>query len=71
MDDLSVSSYHYDGFPVVEVSGELDFETREQLGKRLHKAISTHNPAHVTVHLNGLEFCDAPGRPVGTRTGQK
>lgn len=77
MDYLSVSSYHYDGFPVIEVSGELDFETREQLGKRLHKVISTHNPAHVIVHVNGLEFCDAAGlavlgaahRQAGQRSG--
>ncbi|MGW6395083.1 STAS domain-containing protein [Streptomyces sp. NPDC055103] len=64
MDYLSVSSYRYDGWPVVEASGELDVATRGQLRLRLHEVIAAHSPANVVVDLSGVEFCDAAGLSV-------
>ncbi|WP_431945160.1 STAS domain-containing protein [Actinacidiphila sp. bgisy167] len=64
MDPLTVSSCHCDGWPVVEVAGELDISTAHLLGDHLEDVIAVHRPAHVVLDLSRLEFCDASGLSV-------
>ncbi|MER5960617.1 STAS domain-containing protein [Streptomyces sp. NPDC001893] len=64
MDWLRVSSRRHKGWTVVEVSGELDVATRNQLGDHLEEVIAAHTPARVVLDMSQLEFCDASGLSV-------
>ncbi|MET7845124.1 hypothetical protein ABZT45_42635 [Streptomyces sp. NPDC005356] len=52
MDWLRVSSHRHEGWTVVEVSGELDVATRNQLGDHLEEVIAERTPARVRVQVN-------------------
>ncbi|MET7520712.1 STAS domain-containing protein [Streptomyces sp. NPDC005480] len=64
MDWLRVSSRRHGGWTVVEVSGELDIATQNQLGDHLEEVIAERTPAQVVVDMSGLDFCDASGLSV-------
>ncbi|MFD7781254.1 STAS domain-containing protein [Streptomyces sp. NPDC059753] len=64
MDWLRMSSRRHKGWTVVEVSGELDVATRNQLGDHLEEVIAAHTPARVVLDMSQLDFCDASGLSV-------
>ncbi|MCX5443810.1 MULTISPECIES: STAS domain-containing protein [unclassified Streptomyces] len=64
MDWLRVSSRRHEGWTVVEVSGELDVATGNQLGDHLEEVIAERTPARVVLDMSGLDFCDASGLSV-------
>ncbi|WP_432168182.1 STAS domain-containing protein [Streptomyces sp. bgisy031] len=64
MDWLRVTSRRHEGWTVVEVSGELDVDTRNQLGDHLVEVIAAHTPARVVLDMSQLDFCDASGLSV-------
>ncbi|MFE2993193.1 STAS domain-containing protein [Streptomyces sp. NPDC059262] len=64
MDWLSVSSRRHGEWTLVEVSGELDVATRNQLGDHLEEVIAERTPARVVLDMSGLDFCDASGLSV-------
>ncbi|WP_051713413.1 STAS domain-containing protein [Spirillospora albida] len=49
------------GWPVVTVTGEVDFSNADVLGDRLAEATRWHTPPHLAVDLSELEFCDSSG----------
>ncbi|MEK0099639.1 STAS domain-containing protein [Streptomyces sp. A475] len=59
-----MTSRRHEGWTVVEVSGELDGATRNQLGDHLEEVIAAHTPAQVVLDMTGLDFCDASGLSV-------
>ncbi|GAA1265861.1 MULTISPECIES: STAS domain-containing protein [Streptomyces] len=64
MDWLRVSSRRHEGWTVVEVSGELDVATGNQLGDHLAEVIAERTLARVVLDMSGLDFCDASGLSV-------
>ncbi|OAH09778.1 STAS domain-containing protein [Streptomyces jeddahensis] len=64
MEPLKISSHRRDTWEVVEVTGEIDITTRDELGDHLDDVFAAHNPARVVVDFSGLDFCDASGLSV-------
>ncbi|WP_413811070.1 STAS domain-containing protein [Streptomyces sp. OE57] len=61
MDALKISFHRQNAWPVIQVDGELDLATRDQLRHHLDKLIAARNPARIIVDFSRLSFCDASG----------
>ncbi|MDY0810868.1 STAS domain-containing protein [Kitasatospora purpeofusca] len=60
--DLRLSSRRESGWFIVQVEGELDIATRDQLRRRLKRALVRRGRhARLVVDLSRLGFCDASG----------
>ncbi|WP_275559321.1 STAS domain-containing protein [Streptomyces sp. 5-6(2022)] len=61
MNALKISFHGQAAWPVIQVAGQLDPETRDQLRHQLDQLIATRNPARVIVDFSQLRLCDASG----------
>ncbi|WP_436786019.1 STAS domain-containing protein, partial [Yinghuangia sp. YIM S10712] len=62
MNPLRISTYRFGTWDIVEVAGELDIDSRDELREALDDVIRNGAPARVVVvDFSRLEFCDATG----------